>query len=147
MTEPMKGYNAGLYVNNADDGSSTYVVVAKVRNVDTSLEASEIDATSRMDDGWTKTVAGLKSWGVGYDIIYDPIDPAWLLLQTGFKSGSPVFMAVLDQKMDVDGAEGIKGLAAVTNFSRGEPLNDIMTTSVSLKGSGKPEWVTASGGI
>ena len=58
-----------------------------------------------------------------------------------FLNGNPQNFAILDDTSAQNG-EGIIGEAIVVSFGRGEPLNDNLTTAVTLKSRGAPTWGT-----
>jgi predicted secreted protein len=113
------------------------VIVPKVRDNELNLKANEIDKTSRADNGWKGKRAGLKEWGASFDMLYDPDDTSWQMLQAAFFGGLTIGCSILDGD---EGGEGTHGKVFVTEFTRGEPLDGMVTTKVTLVGDGKPVW-------
>ena len=119
-------------------GVATEVTLCRDNNL--SMTANAIDKTSRANGGWKSKRAGLRDWSDSFDMIYYALDPAWILLQAAFDVGTTIVVEVRD---GATGA-GILGPVIVTGFDRGESLDDILTTKVTLEGAGAPVWVDAS---
>lgn len=136
------GNEGRIYYNtaaNAVKGSSGNLIQT-VRDVDMKLSASEVDKTSRKSGGWRGKRSGLREWGVSFDMIRDSADSAWIALRTAFLTGQPIGLSVLDGAYNAAGAEGLHGACFVTEFTNGEPLDDVMTSSVTIVGDGAPTW-------
>ena len=115
--------------------------VAYVRDVTVTMEAGEADVSNRSSN-WRGTMATMKDCTVEFEMLNKPADAGLAALRTAFLNGTCVEIAALDQAKTVAGAEGPKGAFAVTNFSRGEPLEDAQTISVTLRLAEFGEWVT-----
>ena len=116
-------------------------LVDKVRDNELSLGASTVDKTSRADLGWKGQRAGLKNWGVSFDMIYDSANAAWGKLEAAYHTGLPIGVSIVDGLIAT--GKGIHGKAFVTEFTRGEPMDDVVTTKVTLVGDGKPTYGVA----
>lgn len=136
MSETL-GHECYLYVS--DDDGATWTEVAKVRDNELNLSSNEIDSTSRevARNGWRGKRAGLREWGVSFDMLYDNTDSAFGILKTAFMAGTALGVKVLDGAKDVVGSQGLTGQAYVTDFKRGEPLDNNATQSVTIVGNGK----------
>lgn len=140
------GFRGALYANTGTVGAPVWLEIATVRDVTLNLNANDIDDTSRTTDGWRSRIAGLREWGLDFEMVYEPKDTAWGLVRVAFLNGTSLEVLVLDEDLQIDGAEGIRGTVFVTDFSREEPLEDVMANSTSMVGNGTPEWVIAAGG-
>ncbi len=131
------GINHKLYyggVGTATGDTSKEVDLA--RDVDLTLNGTEVDTTSRRNRGWKSFRQGLKEWGFSFDMIKDTADPAWVFLRERFWDGAAFGASCLDKE---DGV-GLHGKVVVTGFDESEPLDDIATTKVTIKGAGIPTW-------
>jgi predicted secreted protein len=140
------GYEAVLYYNNGTSESPTWLPIDTVRDVTVTMEANDVDDTSRTTNGWRSRKQGLKQWGSDFEMIYETSNTAWQLVRASFFNGTPIEILALDQDISVDGAEGLRGSVEITNFEKGEPLEDVQTNSTTFAGNGTPVWVVANGG-
>ena len=140
------GYTGALYYNNGTSGSPVWVEVDTVRDVTLNLSRNEVDDTSRTTNGWRSFLAGLAEWGADFEMIYNTANAAWQQIRNSFLNNTVIEILILDGDITVDDNEGIRGNVFVTDFSREEPLEDVMSNSTTLKGNGAATWVKSSGG-
>lgn len=111
------------------------------------MEAAEIDANSRLNNGWEAALAGLKNSAVDTSIPWDTTKDYFTTIQTAFLAGAAVELYVMDGgPLSGTGYQGLHASFAVLNFSRNENLNDMVTATTSFKADGDaitPEWVTS----
>jgi len=135
------GMNAGLYQGAAGVIDPTAMSeVAHVRDVTLNLEAGEADVTTRSNSGWRATAPTLRECTVEFEMLWKPGDAVFEAIKTAFLTAGSVALAVLDQKVTVDGAQGPLGDFSIINFSRSEPLEEGMTVSVTAKLAVFVEW-------
>jgi len=79
--------------------------------------------------------------------VYNTANTAWQKIKTSFLNNTIIEVLVLDGDIAIDGAEGLRGNVFVTDFSREEPLDDVMSNSTSMKGNGAPVWGATSSGV
>ena len=140
------GYEGVLYYNTGTSETPAWSPIDTVRDVTANLEANTVDDTSRTTDGWRSRKQGLKQWGADFEMIYDPSNTAWQMVRASFFEGTEIEVLVLDQAIDIDGAEGLRGIVEVVNFEKAEPLEDVQSNSTSCAGNHKPIWVEATSG-
>lgn len=105
----------------------------QVKDVNTDMGASEVDGTTRDNDGWEEKRAGLRNWSVSFSMKRVTGDSVYTTLRTAFIAGSTLNITVRDAL-----GESISGAVSVTKFSKGEPLSGYVMMDVVLSGSGKP---------
>lgn len=110
----------------------------KVRDVDLDQSMNTSDATTREDDGWENKAAGLRSWGFSTEAKWDPDDTVMQKVRQAYYSTPPKKLRV--KVLDETDGNGPVGYVLVTDFSRSEPLEGIVTVSVTMEGCGKPSW-------
>lgn len=108
--------------------------VQYTRDVNMTLEASEVDCTTRADDGWENTEAGLAKWGAEFDMKVVANDTVYETILAAFLAKS-----ILANVTITDG-EGfaVNGNMSVTRCSKSEPLNGTVIASIKMNGAGKP---------
>lgn len=104
-----------------------------VRDVNVELSATEIDDTTRNSGGWQSRRAGLRQWGVTFDMIVSKGDSIFKNLLNAFKNHTFLSATVSDKE-----GNSIAGQVSVTGFNRSEPLDGVVTVAVTLVGNGKP---------
>lgn len=129
-----------LYISDTPGATAGTLEVGIVRDIQLPKSASEIDATTRADGGWKGKRAGLKEWSITFDCKKDPSDTAWGKMRTAFFAGSALGVSALNGSKGAQGVVGINGQVYVTEFADGEPLDDMVTTSVTMVGNGAPTW-------
>lgn len=142
------GLNAKLYRNTATWMMPTWSEVTIAREVTVNLEAAEADATIRGGGGWRETVAGLKDATLEFELRYDQGDANLDAIRTAFLAvpATVVELLALDGDVGVMGNEGFRAEYFITAFSRNEPLEEVLTVSVTAKvksSDNAPEWFTS----
>lgn len=141
------GYDCVLYYNNGTEESPAWLPINTVKDVTLNLERNEIDDTSREAEGWRSRKAGLAQWGADFDMIYKTSVVAWEKVRQSFFRNESVEILALDGDLDIDGSEGLRGVAFVTNFERNEPLEEAVTSATTFVGNGTAAWGTTEGGV
>jgi len=141
------GYECVLYYNNGTTESPNWLEIDTVRDVTLNLSRNDVDDTSRTTDGWRSRLAGLAEWGADFEMIYNTANTAWEKVRASFFDNTSIEILALDGDISVDGKQGIRGTVFVTSFERAEPLEDVVSNSVTFVGNGTPTWVESSGGV
>jgi len=139
------GLNAKLYVSTSFAGSFTAIDTAK--EVTLNLESAEADATTRGGGGWRETVASLKDATLEFEMVYDSADTEFGIIKTAFMNDPSDKLGFKVMDGEGTGSQGFHGEFYITGFSRNEPLEEVLTVSVSAKVASTenpPEWITAS---
>ena len=118
---------------------SSYVALPLARQVDLNLSRGEVDATSRADAGWTKTIAGLKSWSAEIEVLGDATDAATAECVAAWLDDGFVDAQIIDGN-----GWGVQGPASVVNVSKSEPVADVTTFTISLRNAGAATEVEGS---
>lgn len=112
-------------------GSNT--LVAGQRGLTLPKTAENLDATSKDESGWTKTIGGTRAWDIELDglLIYEDAGQDYLL--TSFKNNTSLTVQITRPDGKV-----WKGDARITAHEEAMPYNDVATFKVTLKGEGIP---------
>ncbi len=114
--------------------------VGRARDVTVPMTRDELEDTDRSNDGFKSFIAGLGEWQVDLELLYESGNTIQDSIESAFLNGTALTnVQVLDQL-----GVGFSGNFIVTNFTRNEPLNDVVTHTVTLKGCGKPTKVTGA---
>ncbi len=141
------GMNAGLYQGTAGETDPLAMSeVDNVRDVTLTLEAGEADITTRGNSGWRATAPTLRECTVEFQMVWRPGDEVFDAIKTAFLTAGTVALAVLDQKVDVAGAQGPLGDFSITNFSRNESLEEAIVADVTAKLARFEEWYEVGAG-
>ena len=132
------GFNAKLYYGSA--GSSAANEISNVTNVTLSLSKASADVTTRRGGGWRQKKGTLKEGTVEFEMIWDPTDPAFSTLFTGWNENTPVALKILDE----EGGTGLDADFEVMDMTREEPLEDAIKAKVKCEPTyttRTPTWV------
>jgi hypothetical protein len=141
------GMAAVLNRNTGSFASPTWNPIPNVKDLTLSLETGEADATTRGNNGWRATVATLKDASLEFEMVWDTEDDDFTAIRNAFLNNTPIEMAVLDGAHSVPGSQGLRASFMVTSFTRNEPLEEVITVSVSLKPTysvNAPAWMTTT---
>tara|TARA_R110000824_G_scaffold741_4_gene4602 strand:+ start:5868 stop:6311 length:444 start_codon:yes stop_codon:yes gene_type:complete len=142
------GLNCELSYNTGTFATPTWSAIGNARDVTLSLEAGEADASTRGSDGWRETIQALKDGSIEFELAADSSDAAFTAIKTAFFDGTSIDVVALDGPQATAGSQGLRMIAAVSAFSRSEPLEDTVTVSVTLKPTPNddttPVWYTSS---
>ena len=144
MPSYILGKDATIYQGAAAAALAALTEMSNVKDVTLNLSAGEADATTRANSGWRATAPGLKECNCDFDMVWLPGDSGFDAIKTAFLAGSTLELAILDQARATVGAQGPKGAFSITSFSRNEPLEEVITVSVTAKLSTYSEWVTVA---
>jgi len=124
----------GLYI---DTGSGSYKV-AHSTNTSIQINAEMMGATTKDSNGWDESLPGKKSWTASGDFFYDQstgllygIGNVWTALTAGTK-----VTCLFKLSNQVDGDIQYSGYAYIESIDISAGVEDNMSYSVSLKGTG-----------
>jgi len=123
-------------------GVSATTELTNVKDVTLNLETGEADVTTRGNNGWRATVATLKDGSVEFQMVYDTEDAGFVAIKDAWLNSEAVALMFLDG----EGGSGLDADFTITNFSRGEPLEEAVMVNVTAKptySDRAPEWVDA----
>lgn len=141
------GYFCKLYRNTGTYGSPTWTEIATARDVTSTLEKAEIDASVRGGNGWKQSVAGLKEMTIEAEILFDTTDAGFTALQSAFFGNTTVDVLALSGPVATPGNQGPRAVCEVLSFTRNEGMQDVLTVSVTFRpaaGPNAPTWFTSS---
>jgi len=130
------GYEGGLYM----DSAGTETRIAKVREATLTIEAETIDATNFDTEGWAENIPSFRSWSVDAELLYVPDDTSQEDLEDALFANSPVTVVLYPK--DAASMKGYKGTAYITSYEVGAPVDDGVTISATLTGTGPLTKVT-----
>lgn len=141
------GMNGKAYYDSSGNGvaNPTWVEMGNVRDVTQNLETGTSDVTTRTNAGWRAVAATLKDGTVEFEMVWNTEDAAFTAIQLAHLNSTNIACAFMDGDIDVAGSQGLVADFAVTNFSRAEPLEEAMMTSVTLQpgfSTTPPVWTT-----
>lgn len=117
-------------------GVGTAVEVANITDLNLDLNGSEVDGTTRLNQGWRSRRVGLLQWGANFNIIVKQGDSAFKGMETAFKNKSIVACEIADKF-----GNKLTGNGSITQFNRGEPLDGVVSIACVIVGDGKPDIV------
>jgi len=108
--------------------------ITEVRDVKLNVKGDEADDTTRNNNGWKSSVTGLLAWKATFTLVKKDSDLAtYNRLETACFNKTLVAVTITDAF-----GNSFSGNAAILDFSRNEPLNDVVTVDVELAGNGEP---------
>lgn len=141
------GLDGKLYRNTGSYASPTWNEVPRIKDVTLTLEKNLADVSSRASAGWREFAATLKDATVEFmiivtDIAGDTEDRE--AFRDAFLNNTNIECAIMDGDITTSGSEGFRATFAVSQFSRGEALEEGMTFNVQIKptpADNPPEWM------
>jgi hypothetical protein len=141
------GLDARLYRNTGTYASPVWNHVQSVKDLTLKLEVSEADVTTRGNAGWRATVAALKDASIEFEMVWDVANDDFASIRDAFLNRGAIEFAVMDGDIVTTGSQGLRATCMVTNFTRNEPLDEVVTVSVTLKPTyavNPPVWLVVS---
>ncbi len=118
-------------------------VIALQKGATLNRSAETIDTTTKTSGGWKEFVASLKEWSIDCDGLYTlpraSGTSSFRMLEDAFNNGSEVDVefALADESDLVEGDTiGFSGKAIIVDFPLEAPMDDSITFSISLQGTG-----------
>ena len=126
----MSEYPGFKGVLNYDSGSGMTELTI-LRDLTLELESSEIDDTPRADDGTRSRRVGLSQWGATLEVNRDPDNTGWEAFRDAYLDKTTLDIQVLD-----DASKGFSGTVYVASFTQNEPIDGLITNSITVFGNG-----------
>jgi predicted secreted protein len=130
------GIKAKMYFGTAGEPGVPTGELSNVTDVTITLDASEADVTTRNNDGFRATIAGLKECTIEFDMLYLPDDAGFTAIRTAWLNSEQIHLAALTSEK----GEGPVGDFSITGFSRSESLEEAIKYSVTAKLSQWDTW-------
>jgi TP901-1 family phage major tail protein len=136
-SKAIAGFAGKLLIKNG----ASFTAIAEVRDATLTIEQSEIDVTSFDSGGWVENIGGLNSFSIDCEALWRSDDTTGQDAIFSALTGGTVVTVQLFPK-DATSAEGYQGDVIVTSFEVGVPIDDAVTVSISLIGTGALTAVT-----
>lgn len=118
------------FIKGKDCVLNTGSEIINVKDVTLNITADTMEASTRNTNGWKELCPALKSAELSFDMIMDTTDTAMASLRTAFLADSVLTITL------TEGDTVWSGSGYLTEFSTSEPLNDYVTISCKIVGSG-----------
>src|SRR5687767_3650409 len=141
------GLDGKTYRNTGTYAAPTWNELKNIRDLTLSLEKGEADVTTRGNNGWRAIVATLKDASVEFELVWDTTDDDFIAIRDSYLNNTVLELAIMDGDITTSGSQGLRASFMVTNFSRGEPLEEAMLVSVTVKptlAANAPTWMTVA---
>lgn len=120
-----KSINVALYLDNIPLGGQQNATITR--------QAEMIDITNKINDDWTKSLAGKKSWSIQCSGLYVIDDRAFSLLENAFMNNQSI-------KVSISVSNNIlSGNALITDFPLSAIFNKEFKYNIRLLGTGALE--------
>ena len=120
-----KSINVALYLDNIPLGGQQNATITR--------QAEMIDITNKINDDWTKSLAGKKSWSIQCSGLYVIDDRAFSLLENAFMNNQSIKVSISV------GNNTLSGNALITDFPLSAIFNKEFKYNISLLGTGALE--------
>lgn len=143
------GIDCKVYYDASGVGGSTWAELTIVSGDPTlTMEHAEAEVKVR-GNNWVRVLQSLTSATIQMDIAYDNTDAGYEALRNAFLNKTDIGIAMMDGAVESTGSEGLQADMKVMSFNRNEPIEGLVTVSVSLKPSADsdtdPDYVEVSG--
>ena len=138
------GMNAKLYRNTGTYAVPNWVEVDNVKDLTLALEKGEADATTRANNGWRATVGTLKDGSLEFEMVWDSSDANFTAVKDAYFNNTNIEFAVMDGAITTSGSQGLRATMSILNFSRNEPLEELVSVNVTIKptyADNAPDWL------
>jgi TP901-1 family phage major tail protein len=139
-TSAFAGFTGKVYISV--DGMATWVPVGETRDATLTVNQEEIDATSFDSIGWMENIVGLLSWEMSMESLYVYGDEGQTDLENALLGGQVIGWRFLPKV--AEGNKGYQGQGFATSYEVNVPVDDAVSLSLSIKGSGYLETYIAS---
>lgn len=144
----IRGDSAKLYYGYAGTALGSLTELTNVKDLNVALERNEADVTTRANAGWSQTAPTLRNNTLEFEMVAKPSDAAvdailatYLGTYGSGADGETIQLAALDGDRSTSGTKGINAEYCITNVSRSEPIDGVITYSVTAKLVEYTEWV------
>lgn len=107
----------------------SFVTMTNVRDVSPSSSYSEIDVSTRADQGHEATIPGIRSTSLSIEMLVDSNDADYVAMRTAHIERTVVGIQVFDY----DGGPGWQADMMVFSFEHSQGRADVQTATFSLK--------------
>lgn len=118
----------------------TWIEVGNVRDVTVNTEKGEADFTARDNDGWRAVTGTLKQMTLEFEMVWRDNDQSFEAIKDAFLNNTEIALAAMTGVITVAASEGPVANFSITNFSREEPLEDVIKAKVTAKATSKQQW-------
>lgn len=139
-TAAIAGYSAQFYVS--DDGGTTWTALGETRDMTLSVTNNEVEATSFDSAGWMEVLGGLREWEASTESLWVYANGAQTDVFTALTGSSSVKIRFLPKTGT--GLSGYTGTAICTSWEVSAAVDDVVTLSVTFKGTGALTTYTAA---
>lgn len=140
MTQAFAGFNGKIYVSV--DGGSNYYIIGETRDGTLTINRDPIDATSYDSDGWMENIQGLGSWEMSTESLYLYGDTGQTNIENALFGATNAFWQFLP--FNLSGNKGYTGEGIVATIDIGEPVDDAVTSALTITGTGALTTYTAT---
>lgn len=126
----MSTINGCAVILKITDGNNA-VAVAGQKDASITLSADTVDTTTKDSNGWKENDVSFKSWEASLDGLVKLQDNGFKKVADAFYSDTPISVEIA-----YPGGEKETGNAIITSIEKGLPLEDKVSYSIALTGSG-----------
>ena len=122
--------------------------IGNTKDVTLNLEKGEADVTTRQANGWRAKVGTLKDGSIEFEMVWDSGNTAFNAIKSAYFNDTALGIQCLDGANSLAASQGLQGDFSVTNFTRNEPLEEVLTVKVTLKptySANAPQWINGVG--
>lgn len=139
-TSAFAGFTGKVYISV--DGMQTWVPIGETKDATLTVNQDEIEATSYDSIGWMESIVGLLSWEMSMESLYVYGNEGQTELEDALLGGQVVGWRFLPKV--ATGNKGYQGQGFATSYEVNVPVDDAVTLSLDIKGSGYLETYIAS---
>lgn len=108
-----------------------------IRDADLTMANATVDVTARDSGKFRERLSNIKEWSISGTMLYKKTDAAMIALRAAFLAGTKISKALF---IFLD-LEGFRGDVHVTAFDHSQPLEDGVTITLTLEGTGILEFL------
>jgi len=142
---PQAGIRGQTYYNSGTRQTPVWNRAKLLRDLTLPLASNEI-AIKNKGSLWVKYLRGLLDVAIDGEADWEPGTVVFEGFKSSFFTEKVIELLILDGGIKKQGAQGVRASFIVTRFERGEPLEDAMSVSFSLRLAAEseyePQWVS-----
>ena len=108
------------------------VEIDTAKEVKLNLDRDKADVTTRADGGFKTTMTTLKGGTIGFKLVRDTLDTAFLYLQDAVDTRKRIAVACLDGAADTPGTQGLWADMKITKWSETQNADGVIEVDVEL---------------
>jgi predicted secreted protein len=139
-TQAFAAFTGKVYVSL--DGGSNYTAIGEVRDATLSISQEEIEASSFDSGGWKEFIPGMKEWEFESEALYLYGDAGQDNVYNVLVNGTTAKWRFIPKTGT--GNKGYQGDGFVTSWETNSAVDDAVSVSISLRGSGQLNTYTAT---